>query len=455
MVVAGMTRTPWGEAERLRSRKLAPGPGKGPEAVVKNQRERLFAATVAVVAQKGYETARVEDVLVMAGVSRNAFYKHFSSKRDCFLATLEEIARFAKPMVRDAYEREPGTWDRKLAAILDVLAEVVVAQPAMARVAWVEAYAAGPAAIEIVEGIDRAVEDIVRRALRDSPERAEMPREIVRSLVGGVRNIVRARVREERTDELPALMPELLAWLQTYRTPPAPLRRPRRVPPELMAPRHEPRDARERILHAVADIVAEKGYPEMAITEIAAHASVSLTTFYAHFDGKEAAFLATLADAQRQVFEATVVHFAAAPDWPSAVSVGARAFLGFLASHRALAQFGAVGIWATSPAGLELRAQGLRMFAALLDEGFRRYPDTNPVAAEAIGATLDALLFASLRRHGPERLFEIAPTGTFIALAPFVGTDRAWALANDAPAEGSSAAASSSRTKSRRGFGAR
>jgi AcrR family transcriptional regulator len=430
-----MTATPWGEAEQLRSRKLTPGPGKGHDEVVRNQRERLFAATVAVVADKGYEATRVEDVLVLAGVSRNAFYKHFSNKRACFLAALEAIARFSGPTVLDVFEQTSGTWDRKLGALLDALATVIVAQPAMARVAWVEVYAAGPEAVDVVEGIDRAVEDIVCRALRDSPERARMPRDVVRSIVGGVRNIVHTRVREERVDELPTLMPELFAWMQVYHAPPERLRRPRRVPPEFVAPQREPRDARERIVRAVTDLVAEKGYPEMAITQIAAHASVSLTTFYAHFDGKEAAFLAALGEAQQQVFEATIRHFASASDWPSAVSIGARAFLGFLATHRAIAHLGGVGVWATSPAGLELRAQGMALFSALLDEGFREYPDTNPVAAEAIGASLDALLFRCLRYRGAGRLYEIGPTATFIALAPFVGTERACELANDAPVE--------------------
>jgi AcrR family transcriptional regulator len=435
MVRAGMTATPWGEAEQLRSRKLTPGPGKGHEAVVRSQRERLFAATVAVVAAKGYQATRVEDILVMAGVSRNAFYRHFSNKRACFLATLEGIARFATPTILDVFEQTPGSWDRKLGAVLDALATAIVAQPAMARVAWVEVYAAGPDAVDVVEGIDRAIEDVLCRALRDSPERARMPRDVVRSIVGGVRNIIHTRVREERVDELPTLMPEFFAWMQVYHAPPERLRRPRRVPPELTAPQPEPHDPRERIVRAVTDLVADKGYPEMAITEIAARASVSLTTFYTHFDGKEAAFLAALADAQQQVFEATIGHFASASDWPSAVGIGARAFLGFLATHRAIALLGGVGVWATSPAGLDLRAQGMALFSALLDEGFRQYPDTGPMAAEAISASLDALLFKSLRYGGAGRLYEIGPTATFIALAPFVGTERACELANDAPVE--------------------
>ncbi len=425
-----MTMTPWGEAESLRSRKLPPGPGKGPKEVNQQQRERLLGATVAVVAERGYDATRVEDILFVAGVSRNAFYRHFSNKRDCFVATLEGITEFAKSAVLAGFEEASGPWDRRLAAMLDASAAALVAQPATARVAWVEVYAGGPEAVAVIERLDRALEDITCRALEDSPERAGMPREIVRAVTGGARKIIHARVREERLDELPALMPELFAWMQSYHTPPEPLRRPREIPPQLIPLRPEPRDARERILAAVVELVAEKGYAEMPITEIAARAAVSLTTFYVHFDGKEDAFLATLADAQRRLFKATVTQASTASDWATSVSVGLCAFFAFLATDPLTAQLGGLRVWATGAAGMGLRAQGLSRFSLLLDEGFRQFPDTNPIAAEAIGATLDALLHSSLRHQGAERLYEVAPLAAFITLAPFMGTTRASKLAN-------------------------
>jgi AcrR family transcriptional regulator len=428
-----MTATPWGEAEGLRSQKLPPGPGRSQAAVTEHQRGRLIAATVAVVAERGYEATRIEDIVVMAGVSRSAFYKHFTNKRDCFVASLEAVTAFAGPFVLDVVDRTPGDWDTKILALLDALADVIVAQPAVARVGWVEVYAAGPEAIEVMEKVDRAVEDIVCRALENSAEHAGMPREIIRSTVGAVRKIVHTRVCEGRTDELHEVMPELFAWMRSYHTPTEQLRRPRRVPPGLVAPLAEAHGARERIAVAVIDLVAEKGYPAMSITEIAKRASVSLTTFYANFEGKEEAFLAALDDVQRQVFAATAPHFAAAEDWASGVSAGTHAFLGFLATHPTIAEFGGVGVWTTSPAGLALRAEGMVRFRAVFEEGFRLYPDTAPIVPEAVGAAVDALLFAALRHRGAARVYEIAPTAAFLTLAPFVGSKRACELANSAP----------------------
>ena len=426
--------TPWGRSERLRSRQLAPGPSTDRESVERNQRERLFAATVAVVADKGYEAMTVADLVELAGVSRGAFYRLFANKLECFLATLDELLEMAGPSVLDVYYETEGSWDRRLGAMLESLAAMVVAQPAAARVAWVELYAAGPEAVERVERLDARVEAIVRTALRESPEHADAPPEIVHAIIGGLRKIVHARLRENREAQLPELMPQLLEWMLSYRTPSEPLRRPVEPPPELAVERPPADDQRRRIIYALTDLVAEVGYPAVTITEIADRAAVSLTTFYGHFQGKEEALLATLADAQQRLLDTTLPAYLAAEDWTEALSAAGRAFLGFLATDPATAHLGGVDVWATGPAAFNLRARGFASFTALLEDGYRRHPDTPPIAAEAIGATVDALLFGQLRGKGAESVYELVATVAFIAFAPFVGSERACELANAAAA---------------------
>src|ERR1700742_623000 len=86
-----MTKTPWGDAATLRDRKLRPGRGMPREEAERNQRERLFAAMVATVAEKGYEATTVADLVNLSGVSRSAFYRHFDDKQACFLAAVEAM----------------------------------------------------------------------------------------------------------------------------------------------------------------------------------------------------------------------------------------------------------------------------------------------------------------------------------------------------------------------------
>jgi len=122
-----MVRTPWGDAASLRKRKLRPGRGTPRQEAERNQRERLFAAMVATVAEKGYEATTVADLVKLSGVSRSAFYKHFDDKQACFLAAIEAMVEptFAK-LAGD--ETAPPGMERMQAAF-ETLIRAIVEQP--------------------------------------------------------------------------------------------------------------------------------------------------------------------------------------------------------------------------------------------------------------------------------------------------------------------------------------
>ena len=86
-----MVQTPWGNSNRLRAKMLPPGRGTPRDVAERNQRERLFAAMVAMVAKKGYAATTVADLVELSGVSRSAFYQHFESRQACFLATADAL----------------------------------------------------------------------------------------------------------------------------------------------------------------------------------------------------------------------------------------------------------------------------------------------------------------------------------------------------------------------------
>ena len=53
-------------------------------------RAAIMAASAALFSQAGYEAASVAQICEQAGVSKGAFYHHFPSKQDLFLAILED-----------------------------------------------------------------------------------------------------------------------------------------------------------------------------------------------------------------------------------------------------------------------------------------------------------------------------------------------------------------------------
>ena len=396
-----------------------------------DQRERLLAATVAVVAEKGYEATRVADLLEASGVSRNAFYKLYANKHDCFLAAIDAIVELSGPTVLDVYDKTDGPWDVRLAAMLDALAATIVAQPAVARIGWIEVYAAGPEAVKRIEQIDSRVEKIVVSALNESPERAGMPLDVVRAVNGGLRKLIHTRLREGRESELPAMMSEAFEWMLSYRTPAERMWRPRKPPAGLVVEAEAPATARERILAAVTEIVAEKGYPAMAITEIASRAAVSLTTFYGCFGGKEDAFVAAIDRVRVRTMLVAASAFQRDEGWPRAVAAGIHALVGLFALDPGMARLGGVAAYEGGSAALESRDAGLTDAETFLAEGFRLHPDTPSIAAEAVAATIYALLSDQIRHRRADRLYEIAPTAVYLTLAPFIGSEAAAAVANE------------------------
>ena len=97
---------------------------------------------------------------------------------------------------------------------------------------------------------------------------------------------------------------------------------------------------RGRLLCAIADAVAEKGYPATSVADVIALAGVSRKTFYEHFRVKEDCFLAAYDAGVDLVLDAIV---AARPEpgddsWIALMRARVRAYLDTLAANPAFAR---------------------------------------------------------------------------------------------------------------------
>jgi AcrR family transcriptional regulator len=422
-----MVRTPWGDADTLRDRKLRPGQRLPAGEVAQNQRERLFAALVAVVAEEGYEGTRVEDLLELSGVSRSAFYERFSDKQDCLLAAIEAFIGPAIARIAAANGQLSG--ERRAQAALEQIVRLIVEQPAASRLCFVEIFAAGPRAVEQIDRAIDACQSFVSAALEQTPGHEQMPPEVVRATIGGLRKVIHTRLYRGEEGELLELLPQMWSWAVSYLPPPTPLRRPRNRPPARAA-RIEGYDQAERILRALASVVAEKGYPAMTVGDIAARASISLSTFYAHFADKEEAMLAAVDSGSAQMLATTLPAFRRAPDWPHAVRGAFGSMFAFCAAETEYTTLGAVDVYAAGKRALEQRDRVMESMEALLVPGYERKPGASPIAGEAIGGAIYSMIYDQVKRGGAESMQEIAPLATYVTLAPFIGAEEACAVAN-------------------------
>jgi AcrR family transcriptional regulator len=186
-----------------------------PEEVLRDQRERLIAAVPGVVAERGYEAMSVADIVRAAAVSRNAFYKSFSDKQDCF-ATAHEVGH-ERLFELLAQPCEPGaTIEARVEGSLTAGLDALAAEPDVARLLFVEAPSAGEGiALRYHEWLGR-YGTLLRAAAPDlSPELIPAP-EVEGVIVGGIASRVASEVLHGRAAKLPDLAAPLVEYVLAF-----------------------------------------------------------------------------------------------------------------------------------------------------------------------------------------------------------------------------------------------
>jgi AcrR family transcriptional regulator len=178
--------------------------------VVSNQRERVLAAVAEVCSASGYVAMSVEDIVVTSGVSRRTFYDNFRGKEDAYLAAYDEVTAQLLTVVVSAYEAAGGLAAKmrdSLAAFLQFVAD----EPAFADMCIVEVMAAGGNAIERRNRTMKAFAELIEQAAAAELPKSKLPPSLTaETLVGGIYEVVYARVLQGHGSQLPALLPDLL-----------------------------------------------------------------------------------------------------------------------------------------------------------------------------------------------------------------------------------------------------
>lgn len=183
--------------------------GLAPDVVAAHQRERLFQATVDLVAKRGYRDTSVDQIVKAARVGYVAFYELFEGKEDCFFAAFDRIVNEATEAVAEAVADEQE-WPRQIALALGCLIDLAVADPKRARLALVEVQAASPAAYaRYEEAIDRAAPKL-REGRELSPGAGRFSATLEEATLGGVTWIVRQRLVKGELKQAESLLEETI-----------------------------------------------------------------------------------------------------------------------------------------------------------------------------------------------------------------------------------------------------
>jgi AcrR family transcriptional regulator len=179
------------------------------EFIEQNQRERIITALVDTVSAKGYNATTVADITKAASVSRRTFYEHFADKEACFLAAYEMVADHIRTSMRAA-AASFADWPQQVRAALATMLRFLAAEPELARLCMVEPVAAGG---EIAARHRASIQGFVEILKAGRPEHAgerPLPATTEETLVGGIVSLIVREISAGRSDQLEALLPDLV-----------------------------------------------------------------------------------------------------------------------------------------------------------------------------------------------------------------------------------------------------
>ena len=98
-----------------------------------NTRERILEAAVDVLAQRGYSSAGVQEIVELSGTSKGSFYFHFPSKEQMVMALVERMGAKLISKVQNSIQKEVNPVHRVIASV-DVLVTTFARQRKVAQV---------------------------------------------------------------------------------------------------------------------------------------------------------------------------------------------------------------------------------------------------------------------------------------------------------------------------------
>jgi AcrR family transcriptional regulator len=318
--------------------------------------------------------------------------------------------------------------------------EMVLAEPAAARLAIVESLTLGAAGVAERERASEAFELMVRQSFEHSPSDYEVGAATVRAITAGLRGVVYRRLRAGEPEQLPALVPDLVDWALGYQGPESEIER--RAAAAAAEPRPSTRAGdevpwtespdsrrsraeltqRERIVRAAGRLVIAKGFEALSIPAISNASGTSNQTFYEHFSNKREAFLAAFEESAATGLAATASAFEELGDRPEAVGAAIRAMLEHITANEHFARITFFDLQTAGPLALDYADLVMDSFTAFLQ------PDRAPSelgaplpegVLQAIGSGVWAVIQHEIVAGRLGTLPDMAPQITRVVSSPF------------------------------------
>ena len=185
---------------------------------------------------------------------------------------------------------------------------------------------------------------------------------------------------------------------------------------------------RGRILQAMVQAVAQRGFQETRVADVVEGAGVARKTFYDFFNDKEDCFLAAYDRVSARQFDAASSAFRESGEapWAERIRAAMAALLDLLASSPEEARFAIVEVLAAGPKALIRRDAALRQYTELVEAGRKESSIELPgMTSVAIVGGVFELLYSEILHGATARLPARLPDIVYWITQPFLGADAA------------------------------
>ncbi len=184
---------------------------------------------------------------------------------------------------------------------------------------------------------------------------------------------------------------------------------------------------RERLIEALIEVGAERGYMETSIEMIVDRAGLDRPAFDRHFRGKYDCFLTAWQEINEECMQTLMRAYESEQYWPDKLRAVAYEVVGSLCHDPNRASF-AVEVLAAGDAARARRDMTMRVLASLIDAGRREMDDPESVphtTAEALAGSAYGQLYAKVVRGDTDNLQSLVPQLMSAAVMPYLGVEAA------------------------------
>ncbi len=213
---ARSAHVPEAPLQRTPSAPTSGRPRAGAEEVTEQQRLRLLYATAKLAETKGFQATTVTDIRKLAQVHSSVFYRLFADKQEAFAAVHELGFQQVMDVTAKAFFSATG-WPERSWEGGRAFTQLLQQNPVVAYIAFVEAYAVGPGAVQRIEDTHVAFLYFLEEGAAECAPGRAPSRVAMEAIIAGIFEVIYMQARRREQAQIAAMFPHIAhLWLTPF-----------------------------------------------------------------------------------------------------------------------------------------------------------------------------------------------------------------------------------------------